>query len=274
MGIDKQSRRDVVAVAGGTGLAPIKAMVDEMSRWNTARTVTLFFGVRKPDELYDIDALHRIAGLNPWLRVVPCVSDDPSFAGERGTLPEVLASYGDVGRPRRDRLRLAGHDPRDAGQAARPRRPRGPHHVRRRGRPAPDHRPGHRPAASRGPSGPGGRLLGADAVPRCAVARAVAPAAAPRVLARRASSTTFGRRDFASAGTEPCCRAAAPAKRGRTPAALQPEVGVVRRVREAAGGAVPEAGGVHLGLLQLAGVVPVHRLPAGELVEHPDARLA
>ena len=31
---------------------------------------------------------------------------------------------------------------------------------------------------------------------------------------------------------------------------------------------------VHLGLLQLARVVPVHRLPAGELVEHPDARLA
>ena len=31
---------------------------------------------------------------------------------------------------------------------------------------------------------------------------------------------------------------------------------------------------VHLGLLELARVVPVHRLPAGELVEHPDARLA
>ena len=31
---------------------------------------------------------------------------------------------------------------------------------------------------------------------------------------------------------------------------------------------------VHLRLLELAGVVPVHRLPARELVEHPDARLA
>src|SRR3954447_6742826 len=31
---------------------------------------------------------------------------------------------------------------------------------------------------------------------------------------------------------------------------------------------------VHLRLLQLARVVPVHRLPAGELVEHPDAGLA
>ena len=33
-----------------------------------------------------------------------------------------------------------------------------------------------------------------------------------------------------------------------------------------------ELGDVHLGLLQAAGVVPVHRLPAGELVENPHAR--
>lgn len=35
-----------------------------------------------------------------------------------------------------------------------------------------------------------------------------------------------------------------------------------------------EVGDVHLGLLQAARVVPVHRLPAGELVEHPYAGLA
>src|SRR5829696_3039975 len=33
-----------------------------------------------------------------------------------------------------------------------------------------------------------------------------------------------------------------------------------------------EVGYVHLGLLELASVVPVHGLPAGELVEYPDAR--
>src|SRR3982751_5349858 len=35
-----------------------------------------------------------------------------------------------------------------------------------------------------------------------------------------------------------------------------------------------DADDVHLRLLELARVVPVHRLPAGELVEHPDTRLA
>jgi NAD(P)H-flavin reductase/hemoglobin-like flavoprotein len=94
MGIDKQSQRDVLCIAGGTGLAPIKAMVDEMTRWNTARKVTVFLGVRRPGDLYDIAALHRIQAMNSWLTVIACVSDDPTFIGERGTLPDVVARYG------------------------------------------------------------------------------------------------------------------------------------------------------------------------------------
>jgi NAD(P)H-flavin reductase/hemoglobin-like flavoprotein len=94
MAIDKESQRDVLCIAGGTGLAPLKAIVDEMTRWNTARKVTLFFGVRRQDDLYDMGALHRIAGLNRWLTIVPCVSDDPSFIGEHGTLADVVARHG------------------------------------------------------------------------------------------------------------------------------------------------------------------------------------
>ena len=48
MEIDKDSQRDLLLLAGGTGLAPLKAIIDEMTRWNTARRVTLFFGVRRP----------------------------------------------------------------------------------------------------------------------------------------------------------------------------------------------------------------------------------
>jgi NAD(P)H-flavin reductase len=94
MVIDKQSQRDVLCIAGGTGLAPIKAIIDEMTRWNTARRVTLFFGVRRQDDLYDMGGLHRIAALNRWLTIVPCVSDDPGFIGEHGLLADVVARHG------------------------------------------------------------------------------------------------------------------------------------------------------------------------------------
>jgi NAD(P)H-flavin reductase len=94
MRIDQQSRRDVLCIAGGTGLAPIKALVDGMARWNTARQVTLFFGVRRTGDLYDLGALHRMAAVNRWLTVVPVVSEDETFAGERGTLADVVARHG------------------------------------------------------------------------------------------------------------------------------------------------------------------------------------
>lgn len=94
MSIDQQSGRDVLCVAGGTGLAPVKALVDGMARWNTARNVTLFFGARRTGDLYDLGALHRLAAVNRWLTVVPVVSDDPSFNGERGLLPDVVARSG------------------------------------------------------------------------------------------------------------------------------------------------------------------------------------
>jgi NAD(P)H-flavin reductase/hemoglobin-like flavoprotein len=94
MRVDQHSRRDVLCIAGGTGLAPIKAIIDGMSRWNTARNVTLFFGARRTEDLYDMSALHRLAGVNRWLTVVPVVSEDPSFNGEQGLLPEAVARRG------------------------------------------------------------------------------------------------------------------------------------------------------------------------------------
>ncbi len=92
--VDQQSGRDVLMVAGGTGLATAKSLVDGMTRWNTARGVTLFFGARRAGDLYDMGPLHRMAAMNPWLTVVPVVSDDPSFSGEQGLLADAVARRG------------------------------------------------------------------------------------------------------------------------------------------------------------------------------------
>ena len=94
MRVDQQSGRDILAVAGGTGLAPIKSIIDGMTKWNTSRSVTLYFGVRHTRELYDMAALHRMSALNPWFSVVPVVSDDPVFTGEQGLVADVVARRG------------------------------------------------------------------------------------------------------------------------------------------------------------------------------------
>jgi NAD(P)H-flavin reductase/hemoglobin-like flavoprotein len=92
--IDHDSRRDVLAVAGGTGLAPIKSILDDMTKWNTSRRFTLFFGVRHTRDLYDMAALHRMSALNPWFTVVPVVSEDPVFTGEQGLVSDAVARWG------------------------------------------------------------------------------------------------------------------------------------------------------------------------------------
>ncbi|MDG4762779.1 FAD-binding oxidoreductase [Solwaraspora sp. WMMD406] len=94
MVLDRESPRDIVCLAGGVGFAPIKALVDELTRFNRSRWVHVYLGARHRDELYDLDELLRLAATYPWLNVVPCCTDDPSWTGEHGEVSEVLARYG------------------------------------------------------------------------------------------------------------------------------------------------------------------------------------
>jgi len=88
--------RDLLFVAGSTGLAPLKAIIDQLTTLPEPPKVHLFFGVRTPDGLYDLDNLEKIAAQNPWLTVVPSVSSsDLRYSGETGTLPDVIARNGD-----------------------------------------------------------------------------------------------------------------------------------------------------------------------------------
>jgi NAD(P)H-flavin reductase/hemoglobin-like flavoprotein len=94
MTLDRKSTRDIVCVAGGTGLAPIKALIEELTRYNRTRWVHVFFGARDRDDLYDLPALNRLAAAYPWLSVVPACSEDDGFPGEKGNINEVVARYG------------------------------------------------------------------------------------------------------------------------------------------------------------------------------------
>jgi NAD(P)H-flavin reductase/hemoglobin-like flavoprotein len=94
MTLDRRSTRDIVCVAGGTGLAPIKALVEELTRANRTRWVHVFFGARDRDDLYDLDCLHRLAARYPWLSVVAVCSDDSEYQGEQGNISDVVARYG------------------------------------------------------------------------------------------------------------------------------------------------------------------------------------
>jgi NAD(P)H-flavin reductase len=91
---DAGSGRDVLLVAGSTGLAPVKAILDQISALPEPPRVQLYFGARTEDALYDLTGLEKLATGFPWLAVVPAVSDEPGYQGERGPLPDVVARGG------------------------------------------------------------------------------------------------------------------------------------------------------------------------------------
>jgi NAD(P)H-flavin reductase/hemoglobin-like flavoprotein len=77
--LDESSDADLLLLAGGTGLAPLRALIEQLDGRRQRRNIDLYFGGRSEDELYDLPALRRLQDRNRWLSVVPVV--------ERGTSP-------------------------------------------------------------------------------------------------------------------------------------------------------------------------------------------
>lgn len=92
--LHQPTRRGVLLVAGGTGLAPIKALTEQLAQLSDPPAVRLFFGVRNADALYDLAELEKIGATAPWLTITECVSDDDAYPGEHGTLPDVVTRSG------------------------------------------------------------------------------------------------------------------------------------------------------------------------------------
>ncbi|WFE44754.1 FAD-binding oxidoreductase [Verrucosispora sp. WMMD1129] len=73
----RATARDLLLVAGGTGLAPLRALVEQVATAPAGRRVTLIVGVRTIADLYDAITLDKLDQAHPWLTVVPTFSHDP-----------------------------------------------------------------------------------------------------------------------------------------------------------------------------------------------------
>ncbi|WP_327583830.1 FAD-binding oxidoreductase [Nonomuraea sp. NBC_00507] len=87
--------RNLLLIAGGTGLAPIKAILEHVTRLPVPPWVSLFCGAREPEGLYDLAVLRSWASRHSWLTVTPALSDvcDADMAPS-GTVGEVVGRYG------------------------------------------------------------------------------------------------------------------------------------------------------------------------------------
>lgn len=94
MHVDREGDRDVLMIGGGTGLAPLRSIIDELAQYGNNPRVHLFYGGRTREDLYDLENLQRLAMSNPWLSITPVLENDPSATGaEQGTLADAVARH-------------------------------------------------------------------------------------------------------------------------------------------------------------------------------------
>lgn len=87
----EDSDRPIVMVAGGTGIAPIHAMLDELLTRGTQRTVHLLWGVRSMRDLYLDERLREWAATHPQFHYTPVLSEpDADWRGATGFVHDAL----------------------------------------------------------------------------------------------------------------------------------------------------------------------------------------
>ncbi|KUN10610.1 flavohemoprotein [Streptomyces yokosukanensis] len=89
MTVDHTSDSGLLCLGGGTGIAPIKALVEDVAERGARRPVEVFYAARTDHGLYDIDTLLRLQQSHPWLAVRAVIDQQA-----RLRLPDALRDYG------------------------------------------------------------------------------------------------------------------------------------------------------------------------------------
>ncbi|MGC4975013.1 globin domain-containing protein [Streptomyces sp. DT199] len=89
MTVDHTTDSGLLCVGGGTGIAPIKALVEDVAEHGEHRSVEVFYGARTDHDLYDIDTMLRLQQTHPWLAVRAIIDQQA-----HQQLPDAVRAYG------------------------------------------------------------------------------------------------------------------------------------------------------------------------------------
>ncbi|MGW4300737.1 globin domain-containing protein [Streptomyces sp. NPDC004646] len=89
MTVDHTGDGGLLCLGGGTGIAPIKALIEEIAGHGARRPVEVFYGARADHDLYDIDTLLRLRASHPWISVRSVIDWQ-----DRRRLPDVIRAGG------------------------------------------------------------------------------------------------------------------------------------------------------------------------------------
>lgn len=85
--------RSLILLAGGTGLAPVKSIVQHLIEKGSRRPIKVFYGARDQAELRSADTLSELADAHANLTFTPVLSHEPlasGWTGLRGLVTEAM----------------------------------------------------------------------------------------------------------------------------------------------------------------------------------------
>ncbi|WP_435271467.1 globin domain-containing protein [Streptomyces sp. 1222.5] len=89
MTVDHTTDTGLLCVAGGTGIAPIQALVQDVVRRNERRPIEVFYGASADRELYALDTMLQLRAIYPWLSIHSVTEQR-----NRMQLPYAVDAYG------------------------------------------------------------------------------------------------------------------------------------------------------------------------------------
>jgi Na+-transporting NADH:ubiquinone oxidoreductase subunit F len=96
--LQEDSNKDMICIAGGSGKAPIRSIVDYLKDQDMPRKVTYFFGARSKKDLYYTEEFKALEKEYPNFKYIPALSDpleEDNWTGETGLITDVVDRFTD-----------------------------------------------------------------------------------------------------------------------------------------------------------------------------------
>jgi Na+-transporting NADH:ubiquinone oxidoreductase subunit F len=81
-------------IAGGSGMAPVWSVLQDLRQKNSGRRISYFFGALTQKDLFLTDELYKLEKEMPAFKFTPALSNEPAdsgWQGERGLITEVVS---------------------------------------------------------------------------------------------------------------------------------------------------------------------------------------
>lgn len=93
--LDENSNRDIVMIATGTGMSPVKSMLMHLLERRSRRRVRLFFGLRHESDLFYTDLLRGLRAHYPGFeyRIILSRADPAEWSGPRGRVTDLIDQH-------------------------------------------------------------------------------------------------------------------------------------------------------------------------------------